>query len=131
MKILILLTCQETIRIKVILRQPMDWIYLSDGKSILYFPRFKKKKTVQLCRVSCYLLFLFCSLCYCWEAMLKLNSIQYYWDMLLSDCFSAVSVDNCENKTSEGLYLVYFYVSGLMQMKRTLNLVVSRKMAAG
>lgn len=45
MKILILLTCQETIRIKVILRQLMDWIYLSDGKSILYFPRFKKKRT--------------------------------------------------------------------------------------
>ena len=42
MKILIRLTCQETIRIKVILRQTMDWIYLLNGKSIFsgYFPGF-------------------------------------------------------------------------------------------
>ena len=38
MKILILLTCQETIRIKVILRQLMDWIYLSDGNTFYIFP---------------------------------------------------------------------------------------------
>ena len=76
MKILILLTCQETIRIKVILRQLMDWIYLSDGNSLVIAEK------------------------QCWN-------FQYYWDMLLSDCFSAVSAVSTQLWNQKALLLIF------------------------